>query len=108
MRKILLLGLTLILFTSCQKKQRYFSESPELDMFKANISSYNNGDWDMWLTRFADTAKLYVNSLKSMTPADLENAQKELLSNFSSYGFQDKGSFAEMVVDAIEGSAASQ
>jgi len=102
MRKLFLLGLTLILFTSCQKQQRYFSESPEIDAFKANISSYNNGDWESWKTRFADTAKLYVNSNKSMSATDLENAQKQLLSNFSSYGFQDKGSFAEMVIDSTD------
>ena len=101
MKKLLLLGLALVLFTACQK-QRYFSESPEIDSFKANISSYNNGDWEAWETRFADTAKLYVNSLKSMTAKDLENAQKELLSNFSSYGFQDKDSFVEMVIDSTD------
>jgi hypothetical protein len=103
MKKKLLLGLTLILLVACdQPKQRYFSESPEIDSFKASITEYGNGDWDTWRTHFADTCKLYINSLKSIKVADLEAAQKELLSNFSSYGFQDKGAFAEMVVDKDE------
>ena len=101
MKKLLLLGVTVILFTSCQQtEQRYFSESTEIDSFKASIADYGNGDWDGWRSHFADTAKLYVNSTKPITVSDLETAQKQLLSNFSSYGFLDKGSFIEMVLDA--------
>lgn len=100
MKKLFLLGFALILFFNCEKpKQRYFSESPEITSFKASISGYNNGDWEAWHTHFADTAKLYINSLKSISASDLENAQKELLPNFSSYAFQDKGTFIEMVLD---------
>ncbi|GGK30067.1 hypothetical protein GCM10007962_25450 [Yeosuana aromativorans] len=103
MKKLFLLGLSAILFFNCEKpKQRYFSESPEINSFKAAVSEYNNGDWDTWHTHYADTTKFYINSLKSITATDLENAQKEMLSNFSSYGFQDKGSFIEMVLDSDE------
>ena len=100
MKKLLLLFLTVGLITACQQeKQRYFSESSEINAFKASISEYGNGDWKTWHTHFADTAKLYINTLKSISASDLEIAQREMLSNFSSYGFQDKGTFAEMVVD---------
>lgn len=100
MKNLFLLGMALAFFVACQNKpQRYFTESAEIDSFKANISDYGSGDWVTWHTHFADTAKLYINSLKSISATDLENAQKEMLSNFSSYGFQDKGSFAEMVID---------
>ena len=100
MKKILLLGLAISMFIACQNEpKRYFSESPEITSFKASISEYGNGDWEAWHTHFADTAKLYINSLKNISTTDLENAQKEMLANFSSYGFQDKGSFAEMVLD---------
>lgn len=103
MKKLFLLGLTLILFFNCEKpKQRYFSESPEISSMKASITEYNNGDWESWRTHFADTAKLYINSLKSISTSDLENAQKEMLLSFSTYGFQDKGSFVEMVIDSTE------
>ena len=101
MKKLFLLGLAVLLFAACQQqeKKRYFSESPEIEAIKANVTEYNNGDWETWRTHFADTAKLYINSLKSISASDLENAQKELLSNFSSYGFQDEGTFIEMVID---------
>ena len=101
MKKLFLLGLAMTLVVACQKEQtkRYFSESSEIDSFKASIAEYGSGDWETWHTHFADTAKLYINSLKSISATDLENAQKEMLSNFSSYGFQEKGSFAEMVID---------
>lgn len=103
MKKLFLLGLSVILFFNCEKpKQRYFSESPEINTFKTTVSEYNNGDWEAWHTHYSDTAKVYINSLKSITATDLENAQKAMLSNFSSYGFQDKGSFVEMVLDSDE------
>jgi ketosteroid isomerase-like protein len=100
MKKLILLGLVLVLFTSCKQEERYFSESPEIDDFKTSIIEYSNGDWEGWRTHFADTAKLYINSTKSSTVADLETAQKQLLSNFSSYGFLEKDSFVEMVLDS--------
>ena len=100
MKNIILLGLAVLMLTACEKqKQNYFTESPEINAFKASISEYGSGDWETWRTHFADTAKLYINSPKSISASDLENAQKEMLSNFSSYGFQEKGSFAEMVID---------
>ena len=100
MKNIFLLGLAVLMLTACEKqKQRYLTESPEINAFKASISEYGSGDWETWRTHFADTAKLYINSPKSISASDLENAQKEMLSSFSSYGFQEKGSFTEMVID---------
>ena len=45
------------MFTACQQEQRYFSESPEIDSFKASISEYGSGNWEAWHSHFADTAK---------------------------------------------------
>ena len=101
MKKILLLGLALILFTACQK-QRYFTESPEIDAVKAGIGLYESGDWDAWTAQFADTAKIYHNSEKGITAEESMNAHKSMISNFSSYGFEDEGSFIEMVIDNDE------
>ena len=99
MKKLFLFGIAAILFMACQK-QRYFSESTELDSFKASISQYNNGDWETWKTHFVDTAKFYVNSNKAISVDDFRKAHQKLLSNFSSYGFEDKDSFSEMVIDS--------
>ena len=101
MKKLLLLVLTLVLITACQE-QRYFTESPEIDAVKSGISLYENGDWDAWKAQFADTAKIYHNSVKGITPEESMNAHKNMISNFSSYGFEDEGSFIEMVIDNDE------
>ena len=98
MRNIVI-GCLLTVFLCCEKpQQKYFSQSPEITSFKTSISQYNNGDWESWRTLFADTAKLYINAKKSITATDLENAQKEMLTNFSSYGFEDEDTFIEMII----------
>ncbi len=100
MKKLILLGLALILFTSCQKpEQRYFAESAEIDVLKSGIVAYESGDWDTWRGHFADTAKIYVNS---ETPINLDARLKELqgaAATFSSYGFDREDEYIEMVVD---------
>ena len=71
MKKLILLGLSVILFTSCEKpKQQYFSESPEIETVKAGVKAYESQDWDTWKTNFADTAKIYYNSLKYISPEE--------------------------------------
>ena len=102
MKKLFLLGLVTLLFVACQeqKTQRYFSESPEIESFKSSITEYANGDWDSWSSHYADTAKFYVNSNKAISLDEFKKGQLGLLSNFSSYGFIEKGSFIEMVLDS--------
>ena len=102
MKKLFLLGLAITLFFACQKEQtqRYFSESPEIDSFKSSLTQYANGDWDAWSAHFADTTKFHVNSNKGISLEEFKNGQHEILSNFTSYGFLDKGSFIEMVLDS--------
>tara|TARA_R110000868_G_scaffold82992_8_gene234430 strand:+ start:3903 stop:4817 length:915 start_codon:yes stop_codon:yes gene_type:complete len=103
MKKLPLLGLALLFLLSCNKeKQRYFAHSPEMNSMKASITEYANGDWDAWSTHFADTAKFYVNSNKGLNIDEFKKGQLDLLSNFSSYGFVEKNSWMEMVVDTTE------
>lgn len=99
MRKLFLLALSVILFTACQQEQRYFSESSEIESLKAGINAYESGDWETWKAQFADTAKIYHNSNKGITPEESMNQHKAMTENFSSFGFEDKGSFIEMVID---------
>ena len=100
MKKLFLLGLAVILFTSCQKaEQRYFAESAEIDVLKAGIAAYEAGDWDTWKGHFSDTAKIYVNS---ETPIDVDTRLTELkgaAAAFSSYGFDREDEYIEMVID---------
>ena len=100
MKKLFLLGLVLVLFTACKKEeQRYFSESSEIEILKAGIKAYEAKDWDVWKSNFADTAKIYHNTDKGSAPDDVMKNFESMLSNFSSYGFSDKGEFIEMVID---------
>ncbi|WP_282136812.1 nuclear transport factor 2 family protein [Seonamhaeicola maritimus] len=100
MKKLLLLGLVLSLFFSCQNKpQRYFAESAETATLKAGIAAYESGDWDTWRSYFIDTAKIYVNSIK---PVGLDERAKDLAgmtSAMSSYGFNHDKEYIEMVID---------
>jgi len=100
MKKLILLGLTVILLTSCQNnEQRYFSSSPEIDEVKTLLKDYHEGNWDGWITHYADTAKIYHNSLKGVSVKETVESLKSILANVSSYKFEDKGLWYEMVID---------
>ena len=100
MKKLFLLVLALILFIACNNKpQRYFEESAEIETTKAGIKAYETQDWDTWKANFADTAKIYHNTNKASTPDEIMVGMKQMLSNFSSYSFNDKGTEYEMIID---------
>lgn len=99
MKKLFLLCLAAVCLIACQQKQRYFSESPEIDTLKAGIASYESGDWDTWRGHFADTAKIYINS---DDPISLDQRAAELeqtAAAFSTYGFDKEDDFIEMIID---------
>ena len=103
MKKLLVLGFALMLLNACKnEKQRYFSESAEINTFRTSISDYNKADWTAWSAHFADTIKFYVNSTKGVSINEFKQSQMDLLINFSSYSFLNKDSFMEMVVDSDE------
>ncbi len=100
MKKLIIVGLITLVFVGCQQgPARYSSTSPEIDAIKAHIKDYNAGEWDAWADRYADTAKIYHNSLKAATVAETQEGLAGLLAAASSYGFVDKDMFHEMVVD---------
>lgn len=97
MRKFFLLGLTLILITSCQNKpERYTTSSTNIDEVKALLADYNSGNWEGWLSHYADSAEIYHNTWdKSSTPQEVAEGLKGILANTSSYGFSEKDSNGE-------------
>ncbi|HMC01294.1 MAG TPA: nuclear transport factor 2 family protein [Flavobacteriaceae bacterium] len=101
MKKIILLGFVLILFMACQepKPQRYFADSPEIETLKSGITAYESGDWDAWKSHFADTAKIFVNSIKPMSIEERASGLESMASAMSSYGFNHDREFIEMVLD---------
>lgn len=100
MKKLFLFGLVLILFIACQDKpQRYFAESAETKTLKSGIAAYEAGDWESWKGHFADTAKIFVNSIKPITIEKRVEALKSMASAMSSYGFNHDKEYIEMVLD---------
>ena len=96
-----MLVLAVAMLTACQK-QRYFSESAEIDSLKAGIAAYESGDWDTWRSQFADTCKVYHNSTEAASIDDVLKSHQEMLANFSNYGFDKNEGFYEMIVDDKE------
>ena len=101
MKKLVLLVVSLALFMACKDNAppRYASASPEIDVVKALIKDYEDGNWEGWMAHYADTAKLYHNSRDASTAAQIRDGLSGLLANVSSYGFADDDTFLEMVVD---------
>jgi hypothetical protein len=101
MKNIILITLTIVLFTACQKQteQRYFPNSEEINTLKAGIDAYESGDWNTWRSHFADTAKIYVNSKDYISVDERVKGLQESTSVFSSYGFDREEEYTEMVLD---------
>lgn len=101
MKKLILLGLSLILFTACQKKEpvRYTSTSPEIDVAKALVKDYQDGNWESWMTHYSDTAKAFHNTIEPATIKELQQALNGTVERLSDYGFSDKDIYYEMIID---------
>jgi hypothetical protein len=98
MKKLFLLGLAIIIFISCQQKQRYTQSSPEIDTFKAVIHDYDTKNWESLVSHYADTSKTNFNNTK-MASKDLPEYHKQNDVNYSSRSFVEKGQEYEMVLD---------
>ena len=99
MKQLFLLGLSLILFASCQEQQtRYTQQSPEIDTVKQHIANYNAMDYSD-MSHMADTSKSYLNSKKNfLSKSDLMQYHKANDSNYASRGFLKEDQEFEMVV----------
>ena len=64
MKKIIIVVIGLFVLTSCQEKQRYTQQSPEIDTYKKSMEVYKNMDWENFLAPYADTAKICNNVTK--------------------------------------------
>ncbi|MEP1488467.1 MAG: nuclear transport factor 2 family protein [Algibacter sp.] len=96
MRKLFLPVLAVLLFAACQNNKKQFTmTSPEIDVVKSLVKDYHDGNWESWLTHYADTAKIFHNTWdkkKGATPAETVKSLKAILANMSSYHFEeDKG-----------------
>jgi hypothetical protein len=98
MKKLLLLGFAILLFTACES--RYTQTSPEIDVIKAAIKDYEAGNWEGFRSVYADTAKSFHNSKDvSTAPDKTVELMKTNLASLSSYKLSADDGDLEMVVD---------
>ena len=64
MKNLILLGLTVILFTACNQEVRYTQQSPEIDIYKKAMDDYKNMNWESMPKHYADTAKIASNVIE--------------------------------------------
>jgi hypothetical protein len=95
-----LILVTLLLFSACQEQAvRYTQNSPEIDHLKAAIADYEAGNWEGYMSHYADTAKIYHNTDdKPMSPKESSEFFTDRNKNYSAYGFVKDEGDSEMVV----------
>lgn len=100
MKKIILFGLAIVLFTSCNQKQRYTQQSAEIDTYKKAIAAYEKRSWDELAAFYADSAKIQMNVTNENAQTLAQNIaqNKEDAEFFSSWRFNPKSVEYEMVV----------
>ncbi|MGB5667368.1 MAG: nuclear transport factor 2 family protein [Maribacter sp.] len=103
MKNLLLLGLAIVLFTACKEQgpERWTNMSPEIDVTKALVKDYEDGNWESWSSHYADAAEVHHNSVESITQQQLQDGLKADIMNYSSYGFShaDDEIFFEQIID---------
>jgi len=99
MKNLFLLGLAIVLFTSCNTKpERYTQQSPEIETYKAGIKDYTDKNWESLVSHYADTANVFFNSNIPMRANKIPAFHQNNETVFSSRGFMEKGQEYEMVV----------
>ncbi|MCB0449519.1 MAG: nuclear transport factor 2 family protein [Confluentibacter sp.] len=98
MKKLILVGLAIVLFTACNKQQqRYTQQSPEIEIVKKAIENYNNQNYDVSI--YADTSKTLFNSSKAfMSPSETIAYHKANDVIYSNRGFTNEDPEYEMVL----------
>jgi ketosteroid isomerase-like protein len=79
MKKIILLGFTVILLTACKQEVRYTQNSPQIDTYKKVMEGYKSQNWEDYPSYYADTAKIMnnVTKKKAQTVAQVIEKNKE-------------------------------
>jgi hypothetical protein len=100
MRKVILLVMATVYFTSCQEsKPRYYSSSAEIDVIKAVVDDYENGNWDEWMSHYSDTAKIFHNSTEGVSREVNLRGLKNTVDFIDSYNYTNQEMFYEMITD---------
>jgi ketosteroid isomerase-like protein len=101
MKNFSIFSLIAVLFFSCESKERYTQQSPEIDTFKSIISNYVNGEWDAYQSHYADGAEIFFNATEE-NPSTIQQIvaqQKMELEPMSSYTIDRENEAVEMIID---------
>ncbi len=99
MKKLILTGLAIVLFSACQDQQRYTQTSAEIEITKKLIKDYNDQNWESLVSHYADTSNTFFNTKSnSIKSNQVPVYHQENDANFSSRGFTDEDQEYEMVV----------
>ena len=95
------LWLSAILLFSCETKQQYFSESPEIDMMKEALNAYMELDWEKYRGFYYDSAGIYqnqswINDQPGISPDEMIASNKEFYSGIVETRMDDQ--IWEMVI----------
>ncbi len=102
MKNVFYLAIACLLIVGCQTQgpERFSTTGPEIDLIKSLVADYEQGNWESWMTRYADTAKVYHNEWENGIGAmELKEGFQESLANFSAYGFKEEPIFYERTLD---------
>jgi hypothetical protein len=100
MKKLALLFCFTLLIVACQQEQRYFTNAPEIETAKKSIQAYDDGNWDIWIEKYTDSAKIFHNNWdESKSSLEVLASHKAMLANFPTYEFLDEPAFFEMTVN---------
>lgn len=92
--------LSFLMLIGCQIKPRYTTSSPEIDIAKEHIQSYEDGNWEIWKQQYTEASKIYHNNWDiARTSTEALNGHKLIISRLSSYEFIDEPMFFEMIID---------
>lgn len=102
MKQIIYLLFTVVLFSACSPNQpvRYFSASQEIEMAKATLKHYTDGNWEAMKSLYADTAKV-LNNVPKGKEISVDAAIKEYQLEhelFTSVSYVKEEDYFEMVV----------
>ncbi len=101
MKNLFFTALCAVMIIGCQQgPERYSTSGPEIDMVKALLANYEQGNWDAWNEAYADTAKVYYNDWdNALTAEEAGQGHQQSIAQVSSYAFSKDPIFYEKIID---------
>ena len=87
MRIQFLLAAILMVLIACQDK-RYSESGPEIEAYKKSFDGLFSGNDDLFMDLYADTARIYYNSVSPLTPEEALFGMRQTLEQFSDYEYE--------------------